>query len=128
MGGNCIQMHEIKDQTAQLTGVKPPPVHLDGRSLSAVLNDSNAPSPHADHPLHWQVGGGRNADWAVRDGVWKLIGRTRDTTDGRQPVRVENYLVNLETDPGETTNLAQQQPEIVERLTTLHDSYLEAND
>jgi arylsulfatase A len=113
---------------AELAGVKPPPVHLDGRSLSAVLKDSNAPSPHADHSLHWQVGTGRNADWAVRDGVWKLIGRTRDTTDGRQPVRIENVLVNVEADPGETTNLAEQHPQIVKRLTMLHDHHLEPSD
>ena len=110
---------------AELTEVKLPRVQLDGRSLAAVLRDPNAPSPHADHPLHWQVGGGPNADWAIRDGDWKLIGRTRDTTDGHQPIRVSDYLVNLKTDPGETTNLSKRHPEIAARLKELHDKHLD---
>lgn len=110
---------------AELTGVKAPAIHLDGRSLAGVIRDADTPSPHGNHPLHWQVGAGPNADWAVREGDWKLIGQTRDTTDGRQPVKVAKYLVNLKTDPSERTNLAEQQPELVARLQALHDTHLD---
>lgn len=109
---------------AQLTGVKPPDVTLDGRSLVDVLHDAEAESPHTNHPLHWQIGMGKNAEWAVREGAWKLIGRTTDSTDGRKPIPIENFLVNLETDPSEKTNLAQEKPEVVERLRKLHDEYI----
>lgn len=109
---------------AQLSNVKPPEVQLDGRSLMDVLKDPNAASPHVLHPLHWQVGVGKNADWAVRVGAWKLIGRTSDSSDGRKPLPIENFLVNLEADPGEKTNLASEHPEMVERLRTMHEEYL----
>jgi arylsulfatase A-like enzyme len=110
---------------AELTGVKRPSIHLDGHSLAEVIRNAEAPSPHGNHPLHWRVGAGPNADWAVRDGDWKLIGQTRDTTDGRQPVKVSKYLVNLKTDPGERTNLAEQHPDIISRLQALHDRHLD---
>lgn len=126
---------EVRDQVAhacdwlptlaELTGMKLPKARLDGRSLAAVLRDAKAPSPHENHPLHWQVGAGSNADWAVREGDWKLIGNTRDTTDGQQPVKLIRYLVNLQSDPGETTNLADKHPDIAERLQKLHDRHLD---
>lgn len=111
---------------ASLTGLKSPSRQLDGRSLDAVLLDANAPSPHNGHALHWQVGQGPNADWAVRDGDWKLIGRCRDTSsqDGKS-LRLENVLVNLQTDPGEQSDLAEKFPEIVARLRNLHDTHLQ---
>jgi arylsulfatase A len=127
--GNLPQ-NEVRDQAshacdwlptlAELTGVKLPAARLDGRSLMNVIRDPDAPSPHADHSLHWQVGTGPNADWAVRHGDWKLIGSTRDTTDGRQPVNVTQFLVNLKNDPGETINLADKHPEMVAHLRKLH--------
>ncbi|HUE69381.1 MAG TPA: sulfatase-like hydrolase/transferase [Pirellulaceae bacterium] len=110
---------------AELASVELPAARLDGRSLTGVIRDAKAPSPHADHPLHWQVGTGPNADWAVRVGDWKLIGSTRDTTDGRRPVKVSNFLANLKTDPAEMTNFADQNPEIVTRLQRLHDQHLD---
>ncbi|MHB0958589.1 MAG: sulfatase-like hydrolase/transferase [Pirellulaceae bacterium] len=110
---------------AELTGVAPPDVNLDGRSLVGVLHDPTATSPHEDHVLHWQVGVGSTADWAVREGKWKLLGQTRDTSQlAPLPQPVTLFLVNLEADPGETTNLAAQHPEIVSRLRTLHDEHL----
>jgi arylsulfatase A-like enzyme len=130
-----LPQNEVRDQAghacdwlptlAELAGVKPPAAKFDGRSLVKVIHDAAAASPHANHPLHWQVGAGPNADWAVRDGDWKLIGRTRDTSDGRQPSPVSNFLVNLKSDPGEITNLAGQHPDIVARLRKLHDAHLD---
>jgi arylsulfatase A len=112
---------------AQLSKVTPPAVHLDGRSLSEVINDSTVPSPHANHPLHWQVGIGQNADWAVREGAWKLLGRTTDSSDGRKSIPIQYFLVNLERDTSETTNLASENPDVVERLRALHEHYLESD-
>lgn len=111
---------------AELTKIKPPAVHLDGRSLVSVIRDASAPTPHVDHPLHWQVGVGPNSDWAVRDGNWKLIGNTRDTTQGdSRAQRIQEFLVNLKDDPGETTNLIERQMKIADRLRQLHKDYLQ---
>lgn len=126
---------EVRDQVAhacdwlptlaELTGVKPPETHLDGRSLTAVIRDVNALSPHAEHALHWQIGAGPKADWAVREGDWKLIGRSRDTSsaDGKSTM-LEDLLFNISTDPGEKNNLATQHPDILARLRQLHDKHL----
>ena len=110
---------------AELCGVPLPDKTLDGLSLAKVLADGAAPSPHDGKYLHWQVGEGPKADWAVREGEWKLIGRSRDTTDGHSKAILENFLVNLADDPGETTNRAAAHPEIVARLRKIHESPLE---
>jgi arylsulfatase A len=130
-----LPQKEVRDQVvhacdwlptlAELTKVPRPSVHLDGRSITSVLHDAQSPGPHIDHPLHWQVGVGLKADWAVRDGDWKLIGNTRDTTNSdQQAQRIENFLVNLKDDPGETTNLIDKYPRIADRLRTRHDESL----
>ncbi|HQU44139.1 MAG TPA: hypothetical protein PK867_15070, partial [Pirellulales bacterium] len=65
------------------------------------------------------------ADWAVREGDWKLIGRTRDTTradKGAQAITM--FLANVRTDPSESTNLAEKHADIVGRLKKLHDEHL----
>ena len=110
---------------ADLAGVEPPDVHLDGRSLTAVLYDAAAPTPHVNHALHWQTGEGPNADWAVREGDWKLIGRTRDTTRADKGAEVVTlFLANIAEDPGETNNVASERPDLVSRLKKLHDEHL----
>ena len=105
--------------------MKPPQTQLDGRSLASVLHDAKAPSPHENHALHWQVGDGPKADWAVRDGDWKLIGSSRDTSsnDGKT-TRIENQLFNIRTDPGEQFDLADKHPDILARLSQLHAQHL----
>ncbi|MEN3942826.1 sulfatase-like hydrolase/transferase [Prosthecobacter sp. SYSU 5D2] len=130
-----LPQNEVRDQIAhscdwlptlaELTGIQPPDARLDGRSLAGVIRDAKAPSPHENHALHWLVGGAKNPDWAVREGDWKLIGNTRDTSsnDG-QGMRVENMLVNLKDDPSEKTNLADKHPDIAARLRELHEGHL----
>ena len=126
---------EVRDQpahacdwlptVAELSGVTLPDTHLDGRSLVSVLHDAGASGVHADHPLHWQVGTGPGASWAVREGDWKLIGQSRDTSGPQgEWSEIENLLVNLRDDPGETRNLAEAHPELVSRLRKLHDQHL----
>jgi arylsulfatase A len=111
---------------AKLAGVAPPAVPLDGRSLARVLREPDAPEPHAGRALHWQVGHGPNADWAVREGDWKLIGNARDTgVAAAQTERIPLFLANLKDDPGETTNLAERHPDVVARLRRLHERHLE---
>lgn len=110
---------------AELAGVPVPPVPLDGRSLVPVLRDAAAPSPHAGRALHWQVGLGRNAEWAVREGDWKLVVNSRDSAAGdAERNRVALFLANLRDDVGETRNLAEQHPEVVARLRELHERHL----
>ncbi len=125
----------VRDQTAHscdwlptlaaLTGVGVPAVPLDGRSLVPVLHDAAAASPHDGSALHWQVGEGPRADWAVREGDWKLIGRSRDTSKGGDSPIVEMQLFNLAEDPAEANDLGAQYPEQIRYLRELHEKHLD---
>jgi arylsulfatase A-like enzyme len=111
---------------ADLAGIQRPSVQLDGHSLAGLLRDHTKPSPHDQFALHWQVGTGGNADWAVRRGNWKLIGNTRDTSQGDNPKqRLLSQLFDLQRDPAESIDVAKQHPEIVTELQKLHNEHLQ---
>jgi arylsulfatase A-like enzyme len=71
--------------------------------------------------FHWQSGG---KQWAVRDGDWKLIGNPRDTSN-KAPITANDklFLSNLKVDHSEMKNIADQHPEIVDRLKKSHDAW-----
>jgi arylsulfatase A-like enzyme len=119
MATACDWMPTIAD----LAEVERPDRKLDGRSIVKVIRSSEAESPHKQ--FHWQSGGGRNPQWAVRDGDWKLIGNPRDTSNkaavGNDDRR---FLVNLGEDATEMKNLAAGHPDIVEKLEKLHDTWV----
>lgn len=105
----------------ELAGIPAPAREIDGISLKAVLDDPNAESPHSD--FHWQL----DRHWAVRKGNWKLLYDPADTSDGRpQPENKPEdmlFLVNLRDDPGEQTNLASENAELVSELTQIHENW-----
>lgn len=128
-----IPQGEVRDQVAhacdwfptlaELCGVKLPETDIDGLSLTPVLKSAEAPSPHKT--LHWQVGNGPNAQWAVRHGDWKLIGNVQDTSIGNKPgakaaERPPLFLSNMARDSAERTNLMDSNPDIVQQLEQLH--------
>lgn len=106
-----------------LCGIPQPKHKIDGKSLLPILKSARAPSPHK--VMYWQWQG----HWAVREGDWKLIVGGRDSTgkfsphpqrSGRMP-RV--FLGSLAEDQPELNNHADEHPEIVQRLTTLHNQW-----
>jgi arylsulfatase A-like enzyme len=123
--GQLAHACDLLPTLAELAAVKLPASRLDGHSLASVLRRADAPGPHAKSALHWQLGNGANAEWAVREGDWKLVVNTRDTgtADGEWP-RVPLFLANLKEDAAEKTNLADKHPEIVARLRKLHEVHL----
>jgi len=103
---------------AELCGADLPDRQYDGKSILPLLKDPSAASPH-DH-FFWLLGGGRTPQWAVQQGPWKLLQNARDLSDRKKPVKVEpTFLVNLEEDPSEQTNVAAEHPEVVKRLTDI---------
>lgn len=85
---------------------------LDGKSLVPVIDDAHARSGH-NEIFCWQYGD----QWAVRNGKWKLLGNPVDKTN--KAVLEERdtlFLVDLEKDLGELTNLVDEYPEIVNSL------------
>jgi arylsulfatase A len=78
---------------------------IDGKDISALMfGDKSAKSPHSSFYYYqgYQLA-------AVRSGKWKLV--------FANPLA----LYDLESDIGETTNRAQQQPDIVEKLKAIAD-------
>lgn len=95
---------------------------VDGISLKDIILE-DAPSPH--DVVHWHVGDGPNAQWAVRQGDWKLIGHPVDPTAPGEALP-QLFLSNLAEDISERTNYADSEPEVVQRLRQLHEDWLEA--
>jgi arylsulfatase A len=108
---------------AAICRVSPPRVKLDGRCLLEVILSAQAPSPH--QKFYWQLGRGARAQWAVREGDWKLLGNPRDSSN-KAPLTKDDqrFLSNLAEDVSEMKNLAADHPEVVERLSRLHDQYV----
>ena len=105
---------------AELCGLDIDETRLDGRSLVPVLNSAEAVSPHEGAAVHWQVGSGAKAQWAVREGDWKLMGNPR--ADNVEKTAL--WLSDLENDVGEQVNAAGANPDVVERLKAEHERWL----
>ena len=119
---------EVRDQIAISTdwmptiarycGVRLPDTRIDGKNIAPVIASADAASPH--DVLHWQHGD----QWAVREGDWKLVfNGPASEHKGRQIPAEKVFLGNLSEDLGETKNLANAHPDIVERLTRLHEEW-----
>ena len=69
--------------------------------------------------VHHDFGG----NFAIRKGNWKLL--TKATSGLRHPYKsdVTPQLYDMQGDPGETTNVASQHPEVVTALTALLEQY-----
>ena len=104
---------------------------LDGRDIGPLMRgEAGAKSPHEAFYYYRET----HLD-AVRSGPWKLVFPRPGRDDSEwllskggaflgellQPV-TELALYNLESDIGETTNVAADHPEVVERLTALADA------
>ncbi|MHC4506815.1 MAG: sulfatase-like hydrolase/transferase, partial [Planctomycetota bacterium] len=84
-----------------------PEVTLDGRSLLPIIKSADAPTHHK--VMHWQW----QSKWAVREGPWKLIGRSRKP----------EFLGSLDDPRPETKNYIKEKPDIAARLKKLHDEW-----
>ncbi|MHC4585440.1 MAG: sulfatase-like hydrolase/transferase, partial [Planctomycetota bacterium] len=126
-----IPQNTVRNQTAisidwmptiaQYCGIKPPEHKIDGKSIVSIIESPDAPSPHK--VLHWQTSRGKH--WAVREGNWKLV-HNGPATDykGRKLPKAEDFLSNIAQDATETKNIAGSNPDMVNRLTNLHENWL----
>ncbi len=91
-----------------MAGGDPAKYDLDGLDISRVLMDGAA-TPHDE--LYWEM----EQQTAIRQGSYKLVleGQLVEGEPPQDPV----FLSDLSVDPGETTNLAQQMPELTAELT-----------
>jgi arylsulfatase A-like enzyme len=99
-----------------LAGIDLKDIQLDGRNLLPFLNGSVQGGPH--DTLVWET----SPNFAVRQGRWKMWIVERADKSG-----TETFLYDLETDLGETRNLAAQRPDIVSQLTAIHTDWAKSN-
>lgn len=98
-----VHMVDIMPTALALSGGKASADHpLDGRNIWPTLAEGK-PSPHDDILISVEVFRG-----AIRKGTWKLV------KVALLPGKIE--LFDLAKDPGETTNVADQHPEVVRDL------------
>ena len=102
---------------AEIAGVAKPNRKLDGLSIVRMIQSASAASPHKG-AFYWQLGGGRGAQWVVREGNWKLLGNPKDRSD-MAPIGPNDklFLVDMAADIKEMNNLAAKHPEVVKRLS-----------
>ncbi|OHB81324.1 MAG: arylsulfatase, partial [Planctomycetes bacterium RBG_16_64_10] len=116
---------DILPTVAALIGAELPPHKIDGQDITPLMvGQPGAQSRHEVFYFYYGAGELR----AVRDRRWKLhfphtygtlAGRPAGTGGGPTPytqAEIGLSLFDLKTDPGETTNLADQHPDVVERL------------
>ncbi|MGO1245309.1 MAG: sulfatase family protein [Sphingobacterium sp.] len=130
-GPGGIPQNEVREQfaanidwlptLAEYCGIDLPNRKIDGKSLKPIINEDS------DKPIHetfyWKSGGSKAApQWAIRRGPWKLL---------HNPVQARNeeldtqklFLVNMDEDPREQTNLSQSEPDLVEKLKALYEEW-----
>ena len=96
------------------------------KDISRVIHSSDAPSPHKDFFWTQDFSRNKNAPWAVRQGDWKLLHRPLDQVTPWKNGKAPAYLlVNLAEDPGESNNLADNEPARLAELKDLARSYQE---
>jgi arylsulfatase A-like enzyme len=123
-----VCLTDLLATAAEITGSETgPATGVDSYSLlPALLGESEQPLREAT--VHHSV----NGSFAIRKGPWKLIlcpgsGGWSDPKPNSPGIEeLPPYqLYNLEQDIGETENLAEEYPEVVEELSGLLKSYIE---
>ena len=105
-----LHMVDVMPTLLALAGAKADPAHpLDGKDMWTTISEG-APSPNDDILINVEAFRG-----AVRKGDWKLV------KVALLPGKTE--LFNLRGDPGETTNVAGEHPDIVHDLETRLEAY-----
>jgi arylsulfatase A-like enzyme len=108
---------------AELCNIKLKRADLDGKSLVNIINNTTVPSPH-DQGYCWAF----KKMWVARKGKWKLLGNPVDTGIKGTAIELDAlFLVDLEADPGETTNLASKYPDVVDALKKQYQDWEKLN-
>ena len=102
---------DILPTVLDAAGIKvPADVLFDGKSILPVI-EGKTDVLHEN--LFWSEGG-ESGEWAVRSGDWKLVVHKK-----------KMELFDLKNDVGEQTDLSQQHPDVVRKLSDLYDDWLD---
>jgi arylsulfatase A-like enzyme len=128
----------ISDRTISLTDVMATVAEITGQALPAPAAEDSISflptlesRPQPGRPFLLTQAAGGAATLTIRKGSWKLIthagsggnrydrGELKDIVPPGPSRETSPQLYDLSQDPGETTNLATQRPEIVQELQAL---------
>jgi len=117
LSNNLISSMDILPTICKAVGIEIPK-NINGLDISSLLNGKDKSIQH--DILFWD----NRAQTAVRKGKWKLrtaSDKAKSNSDYEMvDMEYGDFLYNLENDPGESTNLAKDQPEIMNELKSLH--------
>ena len=117
---------DILPTFAKLAGTQPPQDRIiDGRDIWPLMTaEPNAKTPHDSFYYYWAYG-----LEAIRSGPWKLhlpheyqmlAIPGKDGQPGKyERTKIELALYNLTSDVGEQTNVAEKNPEVIQRLLAI---------
>ncbi|MEO6150461.1 MAG: sulfatase-like hydrolase/transferase, partial [Mucilaginibacter sp.] len=95
---------------------------IDGHSIVKLIASEKERSPYQE--FFWQcLGSKENPQWAVREGDWKLLHNPLQS----KPTDVDEnkfMLVNMKSDSTESTNVAAQNPDVVQRLHKKYQAWI----
>tara|TARA_R110002049_G_scaffold27321_4_gene94501 strand:+ start:48064 stop:49467 length:1404 start_codon:yes stop_codon:yes gene_type:complete len=97
----------------EIATIPKPNVKFDGHSLLPIIHDADAKSSHQELHFGWPSG------WAVRKDEWKLIAKL----NRNKPEMIHLSLHNLADQRPELADYAKRRPDIVRRLTKLHNTW-----
>ncbi len=109
----------------ELAGIQPPTDRIiDGISLVGALEGNGKPTHH-QYVYHTWDRYTPNPDrrWSISDDRWKLLCQVGT---GRTATRANWRLFDLQSDPGESTNVAGEHPEHVRRLRKAFTDWFES--
>lgn len=128
-----IKGNQVRDQfasnidwyptLAEYCGIKLPNRKLDGKTLTGIIKDKNAPAQH--QVFYWRQGGTKDKpQWAVRKGDWKLL-RYPMFAEAKELDGQGFFLANLKKDISEKRNFAKENPAIVQELKNLYEKWIQ---
>lgn len=128
--GAYAEMQDITPTLLALAGVAPPGDHYDGRAISPIEGTSLLPvlegradSAHApDQVFADELAANRY----VRQGPWKMTRIANPNFPGTSLLLPHQWqLYNIDTDRGETDDVAAENPDVVQQLTQAWKQYAE---
>ena len=109
----CAAM-DVFPTLLRMAGGDPALYQIDGMDIGAVLTEQ-AKTPHEE--IYWEMEG----QTAIRSGKYKLVLHGK-LVEG-EPEQDEVFLANLEDDPSEEKNLADQMPALAQELRQKAESW-----
>lgn len=121
--GNVVSAMDVMPTLCRAAGVDIPG-HIDGHDITPLLDGGDS-SIHHD-TLVWDTG----HETAVRRGKWKYRSADSKRHADYEMVELElgEFLYDLEAGPGETVNLAEKHPDMLEELRAVHRAWRENID